>query len=741
MEQEDLTASHWDDVISPHNESSSFDNLNSHHSILGNTSTTTSNIPPSLTNQFDDLSINRNLTSSYYGDYDNDENDDDDDDDDDNNNNSTTNDYTIPQSGVNDHLFESTNNYRQAETEYEQLNELKKEERKEHSENLLSELTHGSEESNLLESSIISPTKGTTSESLFHDKGASPIKVTNNNKSTPQVVSPKKAINLKNSQLFKAPRPRKFSGQINAKFLNGGKDVVSPSTITDKNHTNLDPLGNNLNDSKSNNDKSSILSSTKADLLVKEADGPLYEIQSKKTEQQKIQELKAAKPKPPQSSSSTTTTGSSSNTALKSITSLTETDNKLVISVGDPMKVGDITTAHIVYSIKTKNTNPQSTNFPIKTDDNIIVSRRYKDFRWIYHQLQNNHPGRIIPPPPTKQTYIGRFNESFIENRRLSLEKMLNKISNISGICNDADFIMFLTSEDFNNESKERERLSGSGASTQNNEFLDNATIINDANSPGSAGSSISSIPPIISSTSNTGYLSSFFSIATKVNEPDEYFIEKKHYIDELEYNLKQLYLAIELIGNQRNLLVGVYEEISLTLDELSQLEISKLSTELLGSFSEVQLKIKDNLDRVNLQDQLTLGFSIEEYLRIIGSIKFVFETRSKIYQQYYTFNQEYIKKQQQLDKSNRKYGSTQQEKLSLLQFEVDKLKQKSTTYETNFKTISETIKQEIDNFEIEKIENFRNSVEIFIESSIESQKEAIELYETFYERQNLANI
>jgi len=71
----------------------------------------------------------------------------------------------------------------------------------------------------------------------------------------------------------------------------------------------------------------------------------------------------------------------------------------------------------------------------------------------------------------------------------------------------------------------------------------------------------------------------------------------------------------------------------------------------------------------------------------------------------------------------------------------VDKLKAKVQTFEKKFNLISETIKLELERFEFEKIDDFRNSVEIFIESSIESQKEAIELWETFYERENLSKI
>ena len=128
--------------------------------------------------------------------------------------------------------------------------------------------------------------------------------------------------------------------------------------------------------------------------------------------------------------------------------------------------------------------------------------------------------------------------------------------------------------------------------------------------------------------------------MSTKVTEPDQYFITKKH----LEYNLKQFYKTIELIGQQRLDMIGILDEIALTMSELAGLEISKVTSDLLSAFSEVELKIKDNLDRINLQDQLTLGFTIEEYLRIIGSINFVFDTRLNVYQQYHNSNQELSK-------------------------------------------------------------------------------------------------
>ena len=666
MDHEDLTASHWDDVISPHSEYTY--------------NATNSSIPP-LSNQFGELSVDDNEDNEEdeeegeEGEEDKDE---------------VPNPQT-PLHGYNNPIDE-------------QRDELERDERNDHKHKLLSELTHGSEE-NQLESFIKSPEHINPSESLFNEKD-SPIKPSTS-LSNEQPVSPKRVRNLKTSK-YKPTRLRKFSSKTIVQQLgneNNAKESLGP--LGEPTDTRIDkesaPSGSN-GDSLNNNNK---------DLLVQQVDAPLYDIHNgtKNESANKIEQYSQK---------------SASND--DSIAHTVNAPSNLEISVGDPMKVGDITNAHIVYSIKTKNKKPDSQLLPQGTDT-FIVSRRYKDFRWIYHQLQNNHPGKIIPPPPTKQTYIGRFNENFIENRRLSLEKMLNKISHSPSLQEDPDFIMFLVSEDFGNESKEREKLSGSGASLQNDEFLDNESNTSNTDST-----------PVTVGNNAGGFMSSIFSMSQKIEEPDEYFIQKKEYIESLEHNLRVFYKSIELINNQRQDMALLVDEISLTIDELASLEILKTTTDLLSSFSDVQLKLKENLDRINLQDQLTLGFTIEEYLRIIGSIKFVFESRSKIYQQYYNFNQEYTKKQAQLNKLNKKF-KVQNDKASNLNFEVDKLRAKVQTFEKKFNMISETIKSELERFEFEKIDDFRNSVEIFIESSIESQKEAIELWETFYERENLSKI
>lgn len=62
-----------------------------------------------------------------------------------------------------------------------------------------------------------------------------------------------------------------------------------------------------------------------------------------------------------------------------------------------------------------------------------------------------------MPPPPEKQA-VGRFEQDFVEGRRSALERMLNKTANHVVLQHDADFRIFLESESFNVDVKQRER-------------------------------------------------------------------------------------------------------------------------------------------------------------------------------------------------------------------------------------------------------------------------------------------
>ena len=53
---------------------------------------------------------------------------------------------------------------------------------------------------------------------------------------------------------------------------------------------------------------------------------------------------------------------------------------------------------------------------------------------------------------------LGRFQDEFIESRRQALERMLNKIAQHPLLQRDVDFKLFLESETFNVDVKQREK-------------------------------------------------------------------------------------------------------------------------------------------------------------------------------------------------------------------------------------------------------------------------------------------
>lgn len=121
------------------------------------------------------------------------------------------------------------------------------------------------------------------------------------------------------------------------------------------------------------------------------------------------------------------------------------------ITVGDPHKVGDLTSSHIVYSVRTRTTSKGYKQLEFE------VKRRYRDFLWLYTTMHGNNPGVVVPPPPEKQA-LNRFETNFVESRRQALEKMCNKIAAHPTLQHDPDLKLFLESESFTVDIRHKER-------------------------------------------------------------------------------------------------------------------------------------------------------------------------------------------------------------------------------------------------------------------------------------------
>lgn len=385
---------------------------------------------------------------------------------------------------------------------------------------------------------------------------------------------------------------------------------------------------------------------------------------------------------------------------------------KFEITVGDPIKVGDITSSHTVYTVHT------STNAPGFSRPDSAVTRRYRDFRWLFHALEANNPGVIVPPPPEKQA-LGRFKEDFVESRRSALQVMLNKIASHPVLHADPDLRLFLESDSFAGDVK---------AKSRNPTGLDESVIVHHHQPPASSSSSGGS--------GGGGFMSTLggaFSFSGKFVETNEWFVEKKRYVDGLEAQLKSLAKALDLVVSQRRELSDATAEFALSLDTLGGVEISKSLSDILSNFADAHGKIKDLYARQCMQDIMSLSNTLDEYIRLIGSIRSVFAQRQRAYLNVQTAEHDLSKKRQHLDKLHRQ-GKTLQDKISALESDVQDQEKRVVNCRVAFDDISKQIVTEFDRFEHDKVRDFRNSVELFLENAVEAQKEAIEVWETFYQ-------
>ncbi|EAW10708.1 sorting nexin 1 [Aspergillus clavatus NRRL 1] len=360
------------------------------------------------------------------------------------------------------------------------------------------------------------------------------------------------------------------------------------------------------------------------------------------------------------------------------------------ITVGDPHKVGDLTSSHIVYQVRTKTTSKAY------RQPEFTVSRRYRDFLWLYNSMHNNNPGVVVPPPPEKQA-VGRFDTNFVESRRAALERMLNKIAAHPILQHDADLKIFLESESFNLDVKNKENRE-----------------------------------PDLGQ--NKGMFSSFgISVGGggKFVEHDDWFHDRKIYMDALENQLKALLKSIDVVVAQRKGLAESAGDFSSSLHALAAVELSPALSSPLGGLSDLQLRIRELYERQAQHDVLTLGITIDEYLRIIGSVKTAFSQRQKAFHSWHTAESELQKRKNTQEKLLRQ-GKTQQDRLNQANADVADAERKVHQARLLFDDMGRLMRNELQRFEKEKVEDFKSGVETFLESAVEAQKELIELWETF---------
>ncbi len=276
------------------------------------------------------------------------------------------------------------------------------------------------------------------------------------------------------------------------------------------------------------------------------------------------------------------------------------------ITVSDPTKVGDPVRGHVVYTVHTKTTSPHYRR------GDFSVLRRFSDFLWLYEQLTANNPGVIVPPVPDKHAF-GRFQEQFIETRRAALQRCLAKITTHPILQLDPDLRMFLESDSFALDVKSR-RV---GAETP---------------------------------TPSGGLLSSW--TGPRYVEQDEWFDQRKAYLDHLEGHLKSLSKSLDVASKARLDMAAAVGEVADAAQVLADSELSAAMCGALGRLADLARREKSAGEAQATADVSQLLNLSDEYVRFIGSVRLAFASRVRSYHAWQAALKEVTRVRQVRDKA-----------------------------------------------------------------------------------------
>ncbi|TKY87952.1 hypothetical protein EX895_003048 [Sporisorium graminicola] len=372
------------------------------------------------------------------------------------------------------------------------------------------------------------------------------------------------------------------------------------------------------------------------------------------------------------------------------------------IKVGDPQRIGDPMTAHIVYTVRVQ------TNCPAFRSQHFSSLRRYRDFRWLHAALVQNNPGIIVPPVPEKVS-IGRFAAELVEARRIGLETCINKIANHPLLQQDDDLRLFLESDNFTADVKQRDLVKGPIVTPEQKTYKSWGSAL------------LGSVVPSTSSLSS-GALSAY-----SFEETDEWFNEQRVYLDSLENALKGMVKSVSALSNQRKYMVQATHDLAQVLTTLSGSSLSRSLSTCFAGLAEVKRRAMELEDLQAEADVRQLGTTMYEYERVVGSVRKAFKVRTEVWAKSARHTDELRKARARFDKYKSANPSSAGPQFQSLLAEVTEAETKALDAQRLFDTVSHRCKDEMERLDLERVLDFKRVVGEWLTDMIVRQEEVVE--------------
>ena len=333
------------------------------------------------------------------------------------------------------------------------------------------------------------------------------------------------------------------------------------------------------------------------------------------------------------------------------------------------------------------------------------VLRRYSDFLWLYERLHMEKAGAIIPPLPEKQP-VGRFDPSFIEDRRMFLERFLRRVAVHPELADAKCLDTFLRADD----------MTFSVAKQAKGEMILASSTLNLAMKP-KADNSIKRWFAE-AKTSISGDL---------IKSPDDDLFEEIHrYVHGLDTQMKNVsQQASGLVRKGKEIANGLFE-FGLAFNLLGQSEADALG-DALGKVGETADRLSvlsaDHADKEMSQFEDPL----QDYIKVIHAVKLALQRRHEKRLTYSTCLASVEAKQAALSKLRLQPG--QEAKAYAAEMSLRRAQEAAQVAQDDFAAVSQRVLREVDRFKREKAEEMRRTVLDYINLQVDYNKRMEEIW------------
>jgi sorting nexin-1/2 len=378
-----------------------------------------------------------------------------------------------------------------------------------------------------------------------------------------------------------------------------------------------------------------------------------------------------------------------------------------------------------------ENNNPEDV---FQNSAHTAVLRRYSDFVWLHERLSKERAGAILPPLPEKQA-VSRFSSSFIEERRVQLERFLRRVAVHPELYDAGCLDTFLRADDmtFGIAKNMKKGMGGHHGDATSMMMSTNMNMSMSASAMGNgmgngngspyAGSQhISMNIPTAPAPKKDGIKKWFAEAKTSISgdlvrsPDDDLFVEIDRYIDGLEKQMKNVQSqASGLVKKGKDIANGLFE-FGLAFNILGQSEADDLGQALsqMGSAAdELSAVSMDHAEKEMAQFEEPL----RDYLKTIYAVKAALQKRNDRRLTLTTCMSEVNTKRANLAKLRATPGA--EAKAYGAEMSLKRGEAAADASRDEFATVSQRVLREVDRFKREKGDEMRRVVLDYINLQI----------------------